>query len=147
MEAEAIASSQLDPTTDYAAKVVSGEIVAGNLVRLACQRHLDDLVNGDNRGIRFDQATAARVFRFFSFLRHSEGTFAGKKFVLMPFEQFIVGCLFGWKREDGARRFRTAYIEIGKGNGKTPLAAALGLYGLLADNESGAQVFAAAVTR
>jgi phage terminase large subunit-like protein len=78
--AAVVNSSQLDSTTDYATKVVAGEIIAGHLVRLACERHLCDL----ERGIYFDPNAAARVFKFFGFLRHSEGAFAGKRFVLMP---------------------------------------------------------------
>lgn len=141
-------SQRLDLTTDYAQKVCDGEIIAGHLVRQACQRHLSDLQTGADRGLIFDPGAAARVFRFFSFLRHTEGKFAGKRFSLMPFQQFIIGSLFGWRqRRTGARRYRTAYIEIGKGNGKTPMAAGIGLYGLVADNEPGAQIFAAATTR
>jgi phage terminase large subunit-like protein len=139
--------SSPDPTTVYARAVLAGEISAGRLVRLACQRHLQDLETGELRGLRFDAAAAAHVMRFFGFLRHFEGKFAGEPFELEPFQKFIIGSLFGWKGADGFRRFRTAYIEIAKGNGKTPLAAGIGLYGLLADNEPGAEVYSAAVVR
>jgi phage terminase large subunit-like protein len=67
--------------------------------------------------------------------------------VLQPSQAFIVGSLFGWKAPDGYRRFRTAYIEEGKGNGKSPLAAGVGLYMLTADKEPGAEIYAAATTR
>lgn len=77
-------------------------------------------------------------------LRLSQGQFEGRPFELHPAQQFIVGSIFGWKRADGTRRFRRAYIEQGKGNGKSPLAGGIGLYTLMADNEPGAQVFAAA---
>lgn len=77
----------------------------------------------------------------------SEGQFEGRPFVLHPSQQFIIGSLFGWVREDGTRRFRRAYIEQGKGNGKSPLAAGIGLYGLMADGEAGSQVYAAASKR
>jgi phage terminase large subunit-like protein len=136
-----------DPTSDYARAVLAGEIMAGQLARRACQRHLDDLDHGGDRGLYFDLKTAARAIKFFGFLRHTEGQFAGKRFDLMPFQKFITGSVFGWKNRSGFRRFRTAYNEIGKGNGKTPLAAGIGLLGLLADTEPGAQVYAAAVTR
>ncbi len=55
--------------------------------------------------------------------------------------------LFGWKGADGYRRFRTAFIEVAKGGGKTPLAAAIGLYGLVADGEAAAEIYSAAITR
>jgi phage terminase large subunit-like protein len=88
-----------------------------------------------------------RSLSFFDFLQLAEGEHAGKPFKLEPFQQFIVGSLFGWRGPDGYRRFRTAYIEIGKGNGKSPLAGGIGLYGMAADDEEGAEIYAAAVTR
>lgn len=128
--------------------VVEGRIVAGKLVRLACQRHLRDLVSGQERGLVFDPAAADHALEFFpTFLRLAEGEFDDRPFVLAPAQVFIVGSLFGWLGPDGTRRFRTAYIEMGKGNGKTPLCAGIGLYGMVADGESAAQIFAAAVTR
>jgi len=93
----------------------------------------------------FDVEAAKRAIAFFGLLQLAEGEFAGKAFVLQPWQEFIVGSLFGWKGRDGLRRFRLAYIEIGKGNGKTPMAAGIGLYLLTADGEASAQVYAAAV--
>ena len=137
-----------DRTTDYAKRVVAGEIVAGKLVRLACARHLEDLKHGHERGLRFSAAKAERVFRFFETLLFlSEGQFAGQPFKLEPWQCFILGSLFGWLRVDGTRRFRIGYIEIGKGNGKSPMAGGIGLYGLVADNEPAAEIYAAAVTK
>src|SRR6266545_3922985 len=131
----------------YAADVVAGRLVAGPLVRLACARHLRDLEDGASRRLTFDERAAEHALDFFGFLRLAEGAFADRPFVLAPAQVFIVGSLFGWSGADGCRRFRTAYVEMGKGNGKTPLAAAIGLYGLLADDEPAAQVYAAAVAR
>src|SRR5438128_1517576 len=131
-----VAAPPADPVRTYATAVADGAMVAGPLVRLACRRHLDDLEHGAERGLRWDQEAADHARSFFGFLRLSEGAFAGQEFELLGFEAFIVGCLFGWKGADGYRRFRTAYVEIGKGNGKTPLAAGIGLYGLVADGEA-----------
>lgn len=77
-------------------------------------------------------------------LKLNGGEFEGIPFVLKPWQAFIVGSLFGWVDQNGHRRFRVAYIEIGKGNGKSPLAAGIGLYCLTADNEPRAEVYAAA---
>lgn len=137
-----------DAPTDYAQRVAAGGIVAGPLVRAACARHLDDLEKGAARGLRWDAEAAARGIRFFpDVLRLSEGQYAGQRFVLQPHQAFKVGALLGWKRDDGTRRFRTGYIEEAKGNGKSPLAAGIGLYMLAADGEAGAECYAAAVTR
>jgi phage terminase large subunit-like protein len=142
-----VAAPVADPVRTYAAAVGDGSMVAGPLVRLACKRHLDDLAHGAERGLVWDQEAADHALSFFGFLRLSEGAFAGQEFELLGFEAFIVGSLFGWKSADGFRRFRIAYIEIGKGNGKTPLAAGIGLYGLVADDEASAEIYTAGVTR
>jgi len=135
---------------------VSGEIVAGELVVLACQRHLSDLTDGHKRGLWFDPVAAARVFGFFVDVLTVEveeinewGELESKAvpFHLAPWEQFIIGSLFGWKRKDGIRRFRRAYCEIGKSNGKSAIAAGIGIYMLVADGKLRAEVYAAAAQR
>src|SRR5438105_1612789 len=89
-----------DPCTAYARAVVSGAGVAGDLVRLACQRHLDDLQHGRDRGLYFDPAAARLAYDFFGLLSHSKGKWAGQPFKLEPWQQFVVGSIFGWKRAD-----------------------------------------------
>ena len=147
-----MASSQGRPQDDrtkaYADAVVAGQIVAGPHVRNACRRHLLDLERGSERGLYFDPDAAAYAFRFYEgVLRLSEGQFEGGQFELHPSQAFIIGSLFGWKQADGTRRFRRAYIEQGKGNGKSPLAGGLGLFGMTAAGEAGAQIYAAAAKK
>lgn len=137
-----------DLATDYARKVVASRIIAGPHVRDACARHLNDLENGPKRGLRWDLEAADRAIRFFpAVLRLNGGQFEGSPFVLQPSQCFTVGSLFGWKRADGTRRFRRAYIEEAKGSGKSPLAAGVGMYCLVADGEARAEVYAAATKR
>ena len=136
------------PVTQYALDVKNKKILANKWVTLACIRHLADLKTGKKRGIYFDESAANHIISFFEeFLLFYEGSFDGKSFLLESFQKFIVGSLFGWKTKDGFRRFRTAYIEISKGNGKTPLASGIGLYGLVFDEEPGCEVYACATTR
>jgi phage terminase large subunit-like protein len=141
------------PVDAYAQAVVDGTISAGPLVRLACQRHLRDraaegIPSAEKltaHGLHFDAAKATHAIEFFSkFLRFADGLKAGQPFILDPWQQFIVGSLFGWISADGTRRFRTAYLEVGKGNGKTPLLAGIGLYLLVADHEPSAEIYCAA---
>jgi len=140
--------TSLDVVAQYAHDVIAGRIVAGPDVRNACRRHLKDLEHGPSRGIYWDWSAAQRAIDFFpDVLRLSAGQFEGKPFELHVSQKFIVGSLFGWKRQDGARRFRRAYIEIAKGNGKSPLAAGIGLYLFLADGEARAEVYAAAADK
>ncbi|MGC2853946.1 terminase large subunit [Novispirillum sp. DQ9] len=137
-----------DRATAYARAVLAGEIVAGPHVRNACRRHLDDMAVGHERGLSWDLEAAGHAWAWFEgVLKLSEGQFEGKPLRLHPSQAFIIGSIFGWKRADGTRRFRRAYIEQGKGNGKSPLAGGIGLYGMTADKEPGAQVYAAAAKK
>jgi phage terminase large subunit-like protein len=148
MATKPILYSTPDRATDYAEQVLAGGIVAGPHVRNACRRHLDDLKKGHERGIWYDEDEAAKAYSFFEDkLRLSEGQFEGRKFDLDPAQAFIVGSIFGWKRENGFRRFRRAYVEQGKGNGKSPLAGGIGLKMLCADGEPGAEIYAAGATK
>lgn len=141
-------SSLVDRTKQYALDVVSGKVIAGPHVRNSCKRHLLDLEKAHERGFYFDLNSAQYAFDFFeNILRLSEGQFEGKPFNLHPSQAFIIGSLFGWKRQDGRRRFRRAYIEQGKGNGKSPLAGGIALLGLCADGEAGSQIYSAAAKR
>jgi len=139
----------VDPVSEYARDVVAGVVIAGPHVRAACVRHLDDIKNGAARGLYFDYGAVLYVLSFFEDeLRLSEGQFEGIPFKLHPSQKFIIGSIFGWKwKATGFRRFRRAYIEMGKGNGKSPLAGGIGLFGMLDDNEPGAQIYSAGATR
>lgn len=149
----------LDPVTQYATDVTQGRIVAGHLVRLACQRHLADLEHQAEKGLVWKPEEAQRVIDFFAAVlclpeeTAAEETEAdvppmtGSPFILSPHQQFINGSLMGWYTAAGYRRFRDAYDEEAKGSGKTPNGAGLMVYLLVADEERGAQVYFAAVTK
>ena len=104
----------------------------------------DELAIAD--GCWFDIKRANRVKEFFEqFLQHSQGEWAGDPFILLPWQwNDLIAPLFGWVRPNGTRRFRRAYIEIAKKNGKSTLCAGLSLYLLMADGEAGAEVYTAA---
>ena len=132
--------------TKYAKDIVAGKTPANKWTRLACARHLKDLKRKD---IYFDEGAADHAISFFpEFLIFYEGAFEDQPFNLTPNQQFITGSIFGWKRKkDGFRKFRTAYLEQAKGQGKSPYGGSLGLYCMIFDNEPGAECYVAAVTR
>lgn len=141
-------SSSTDRATAYAKDVVDGKILAGPHVRAQCARHLRDLEEGPKRGLIWSPQAAQRFFDFCEIvLRLNGGEFEGVPFRLHASQAFIAGSIFGWLRADGTRRFRLAFIEQGKGNGKSPMAAAVGLYGMVADGESRAEIYAAATKK
>lgn len=129
------------PVTQYAKDVIAGKIITGKEVYLGCQRHLNDLEHGHKRGIYFDEFAADHALAFFKFLKHSKGKWAKQDFELSPWQVFVVGCAFGWKRADGLRMFRTIYIEIARKNGKSTLIAGILLYLFFADGEQGAEIY------
>jgi len=131
----------------YVRDVLSGAQVACRWVRLACERYVRDRQTGEDRGLWFDETAAKTAIAFFSLLKHSKGEWAGRPVILEPWQQFIVWNVFGWKREDGTRRFRTAILEVARKNGKTTMAAGVGLYLLVADDEPGAEIYSAATKR
>lgn len=77
-------------------------------------------------------------------LRLAGGEHEGKPFIVEGWQAFVLGSLFGWKRSNGRRRFKLAFVETGKGSGKSPLAAGIGLYMETADGEPRAEIYAAA---
>ena len=97
----------------------------------------------------FDEGAANRAVEFIErYCRHTKGALAGQRLKLAEWQkERIVRPLFGWKREDGTRKYRTLYLEVGRGAGKTTLAAALAIYLLLADGELGAEIYSAANDR
>lgn len=137
-----------DPVTAYAQSVLSGQVLAGPDVRNACARHMRDLESAEERGWHFDlQRVEWAIGYFRDVLKLNGGSFEGEPFVLSPWQEFIVGSIFGWVDDDGWRRFWTAYIEVSKGSGKSPLAAGIGLLCLTSDNEHRAEVYAAATKK
>lgn len=100
-------------------------------------------------GCYFDKEKAERVEEFaHKWIRHSDGEWFGKPFDLMKWQrEDLIMPLFGWMNADGLRRYRQAYVEIPKKNGKSATASLIGLYMLMADREPGARVFSAATSR
>ena len=143
--------SDKPPAEQYISDVISGKITANKWVRLACERHRRDIKDSRKKEFpyRFSKEKGNHAIRFFTrYLRHSKGEWAGKIFYLEPWEQFIVWNLFGWiRKSDKLRRFRWAYIEIARKNGKSTLLAGIGLYLFIADEEPGAEIYTAAMKR
>ncbi|QGO68339.1 Phage terminase-like protein, large subunit (plasmid) [Piscirickettsia salmonis] len=143
-----IKSDPVKTALTYCDNVLSGRVIACDYVKKACQRHLNDLKYAGDPGFYFDKEAACKVVRFFSYCKHSKGEWYGKKITLEPWQLFIITTVFGWRREvDGMRRFRTVYEEVARKNGKSTKLSGTGLYLFCADEEPGAEVYAAATKR
>lgn len=130
----------------YASHVVNGHKPGCKWERLACQRFIDDL-NRDFEYV-YDAKKAEKACRFIEKLPHTKGKWAAQKKLikLEGWQKFIVCNIFGWVNEKGFRRFRDVYAKIPRKNGKSLLAAAIGVYMLCADGEFGAEVYSGATT-
>jgi phage terminase large subunit-like protein len=133
----------------YCKDVTAGRIVACKWVKLACKRQTDDLKRKRKDGwiFKFDEEKATRVCAFVERMPHIKGPLAGQLINLEPWQIFILTTSFGWVKPDGTRRFRRVYIEVPRGNGKSALSSAIGLYCLTLDGEGGAEVYSLATTR
>lgn len=141
-----------DPATAYARDVAEGRVTAGPHVRAACRRHLRDLEEGPARGLRWDAAAARDAVDRCRDLYTVEVGDASVPFEPLPWQAFVRGSLFGWRRFDRdlgeeVRRFREAYVETGKGSGKSPLAASIGLDGMFCEPGQRLEIYSAATDR
>jgi len=146
---------------EYAQRVIAGEIRAGRWVKAACQRHLDDLersAQDPSWSYRFDAHKADRACGFIELLPHIKGESARPQLIdgaltyprilLEDWQVFFLAVLFGWVwRDSGIRRFRRGYLEVGRKNTKSTVAAGVALYTLAADDEPGAEIYSAATKK
>lgn len=148
--------------TAYARDVVAGKIAACKWHRLACQRHLNDLERIGQPGFAYTWSPeltnkagkpyrpAERVCKFAQLLPHIKGDWAaaGMLIKLEPWQVFVLASIFGWVNPaTGKRRFRVADIIVPRKNGKSMLAAVIGLYQLGPDEEFGAEVYSGATSQ
>lgn len=119
-----------DRCTQYALDVMAGRIVAGKTVKMACQRHIDDLEAAKTApyAFYFDVEASNEIINFAEELEIAEGD-ERQKITLYPFQCFILGSLNGWRKKDGGhRRYRTSYVQLGRQNGKSFLNGILAAY-------------------
>lgn len=139
-----------DRTTKYAKEVVSGNYIVGEDVMLACKRHLNDLKRSQRKDFPyyFNVELAETHINFFNLCNHSKGEWAGKPIILEPWQCFCNGSVFGWQHKGtGLRRFKKAYEQVARKNGKSTKAAGTGLDAMSLDGEQGAEVYSAATKR
>ena len=139
--------TKLHPAEQYAQQVLDGEVLVCEFVTLAVKRYYNDLENALDKGWYFDRKAAIRAIGFIEKLKHTKGKWAGQRFKLESWQQFILWNIFGWMKADGTRRFRYVYVEIARKNGKTALSAGIGLYMLFADGEARPEVYSAATVK
>lgn len=134
--------NSLNIALDYSDSVISGQIPACIYVKQAAQRFKDDLASSD---YYYDEESVSKVITFINFLDLTEQT-KQKKFILEPWQVFIVASIYGIKnKKNNRRKYRSAYIELQRKNGKSQLVTQLAVYHLLTDTD--AQVIVSANSR
>lgn len=126
----------------YPVDVISGNVIAGKHIKKACERFFSLM---DDDRYMFLEEKVDKVIRLYHHLRHFKGRHSGKPFVLEPWQEWIIASIYGfYNKSDGSRLTQTVYIEVARKNGKTALAAGIGLNALVNDDEDGAEVYFAA---
>lgn len=139
----------VDKAKRYITKVLDDKIPACRWVKFACLRQKQDLERKKSSKFpyHFDRKKANKPCKFIECLCHVKGPKAGECIHLEDWQCFIITTIFGWVDDNGYRRFSQAYIEVGRGNGKSTFCSGIGLYMLCADGELGADIYSFATTR
>ena len=121
--------SKVDRVTEYAERVVNDEIICGKLHKLACQRHLNDLKRQNTEAFPYywDIQASERILEYAETLTIAEGG-KPKPVKLIGSQIFDIGCRFGWKKQNGFRKFRRSYKSEARQNGKTFENGIIGTY-------------------
>jgi phage terminase large subunit-like protein len=135
---------------EYAEAIRRGDEIVSLKVRKVYERLADRIKNPDPAVVWiFSNAKANHPIHFTeSYCRHSKGKFSGEPFILELWEKAFVAAVFGFvHRETGFRQYVEALLIVARKNGKSTLAAAIGLYLMIADGEAGAEVYSAATKK
>ena len=131
----------------YYQAMEDGNIIVSNRVRKQYQKLVQDIK--EHPKYVFDDAKANRAIKFIeTFCKHSKGELAGKPLKLALFQRAYVSALFGFvDKETGYRRYTESFFFVARKSGKSTMLAAIALYMLMADGESGSEVYSVASKR
>lgn len=132
---------------EYWQEIEKGNIVVSKRIYKQYQKLVQDIDHHDK--YVYDSAKALRPIKFIeSFCKHSKGELAGKPLILDLFQKAYISALFGFIDKDtGHRRYTESFFFVGRKNGKSTMLSAIALYMLMADGESGAEVYSVASKR
>ncbi|AGE39596.1 terminase large subunit [Lactiplantibacillus plantarum] len=122
-----------DAGTKYAFSVLDGDIVTGYLIKLAALRHLRDLQRQGSVDFPFHYSTN-KVSQVLKFAAICPNVDTGEPTKLMPWQEFIMAMLIGWRNDDGGKRFSRAIVSVARGQGKTYLMAIITAYSYLIES-------------
>ncbi|MDJ1154040.1 terminase large subunit [Macrococcus caseolyticus] len=129
---------------EYWQEIKDGNIVVSNRVRNQYEKLVSDITYHPR--YKYDETKGNRPIEFIeNFCRHSKGEYAGKPLELALFQKAYISALFGFvDKETGYRRYTESFFFVGRKNGKTTMLSAIALYMMIADGESGAEIYSVA---
>jgi len=122
-----------DPGTKYAFEVLDEKVIAGYLIKLAAFRHIRDLQRQGSVEFPFAYSVK-RVDQVLKFASICPNVDTGEPTKLMPWQEFIMAMLIGWRNDDGGKRFSRAIVSVSRGQGKTYLMAIITAYSYLIES-------------
>lgn len=123
---------------EYADEILNGTIKSNEAIFLACKRYKDWFKRED---IYFDKEDVERKIRVVSRLKHFTGHHNGKNFILLPWQQWCVANIFGWKwKHNNTRVTKNVFMMLSRKSGKTAFASAIGICCAIADGENNAEI-------
>ena len=134
----------VDTAKLYATDIIAGVIPTNQWTGLACKRFIKDIGRKRKFPWVLSLQKASEACAFLENLSHTKGRWAKTPLKLEPWQIFIVVNIFGWVHKDtNLRRFNKASLYVARKNGKSLLAAAIGLY-MFCEGEAGAEVYSGA---
>lgn len=124
--------------TAYAQDVIAGKIVACQYIKLACHRFLSWF---DRTDIEFRADVVDRMINFIGKLKHFQGKWAGKPFILEEWQKFLIYACYGWYYVGtNDRVVRHVILDCARKQGKSFLVSALAMWAMIGEKESGAEI-------
>lgn len=137
-----------NPIREYLNDIHNGKEIASRKVRLVYEEQVR-IMDDKKSEWKYDEGKANHAIFFIeNFCRQSKGDFGGKLLKLELWQKALIAATFGFiHKKTGLRKYTTVFLDIGRKNGKSTLSSAIGLYGLIADGELGAEIYAAATKK
>ena len=134
---------------EYHNKLQSGEIITSYKVKRTYQHIVEDIINNEQSQWEYDSDKAQHAIDFIEvFTKHSKGAMGGQPFILELWQKALVSAMFGIvDKIDGTRKYQETVLIVGRKNGKSTLASAIGLYLMIADGELGPEVVSVATKK
>lgn len=132
----------------YVTGIENGTILSNKWIQLCVRRFREDIEKSKNEDYPyyFSFETGERIVKFAELLKQTNDKWAGQPLVLLPWEVFALCNIYGWlDKKTNTRRFRKAWLFVGRKNGKSVLVSTCCLWDILITH--GGQCSIAASTR